>query len=129
MFTIAQIQQAHSKVRSGADFPAYIREIKALGVTYYEVFVTDGRTEFYGTDGYKAATDSKYDTLPIADTCDLEQFQSELKVHQQGGSDYPTFIRTSAACGIEKWAVNFDTMTCTYYDTAGREVLVEQIPQ
>lgn len=129
MFTIAQIQQAHSKVKSGADFPAYIKEIKALGVTYYEVFVADGHTIFYGIEDYKTTTDAKYDTLPIADTCNIEQFQSDLKAHQQGQSDYPAFIKTSAACGIEKWAVDFDKMTCTYYDKAGNEVLVEQIPQ
>ena len=29
MFTVEQIQQAHQKVRSGADFPKYIQEIKA----------------------------------------------------------------------------------------------------
>ena len=32
MFTLEQIKLAHSKVKSGADFPAYIKELKALGV-------------------------------------------------------------------------------------------------
>lgn len=32
MFTIQQIKDAHSKVKSGADFPAYIQDIKKLGV-------------------------------------------------------------------------------------------------
>lgn len=41
MFTIEQIKAAHSKVKSGADFPSYIREIKQLGVTGYEVSVSD----------------------------------------------------------------------------------------
>ena len=45
MFTIEQIQSAHSKVKSGADFPKYIQEIKALGVTSYETYVEDGRTD------------------------------------------------------------------------------------
>ncbi|WDO14553.1 DUF1398 domain-containing protein [Flavobacterium sp. WW92] len=129
MFTIAQIQQAHSKVKSGADFPAYIKEIKALGVTYYKTFVADGHTEYHGTADYKTATDTKYNIVPIADHCNLEQFKTDLKAHQQGQSDYLTFIAVSAACGIEKWAVDMEKMTCTYYDKAGNEVLVEQIPQ
>lgn len=33
MFTIEQIKTAHSQVKSGADFPAYIQEIKKLGDT------------------------------------------------------------------------------------------------
>ncbi len=28
MFTVEQIKTAHSKVKSGADFPAYIQDIK-----------------------------------------------------------------------------------------------------
>jgi hypothetical protein len=32
MFTIEQIKQAHNKVKSGADFPKYIQEIKKLGM-------------------------------------------------------------------------------------------------
>ena len=34
MFTVEQIKAAHSKVKSGADFPSYIKEIKSLGVTH-----------------------------------------------------------------------------------------------
>jgi hypothetical protein len=32
MFTIAQIKKAHSKVKSGEDFPVYIQDLIALGV-------------------------------------------------------------------------------------------------
>ena len=32
MFTVQQIKEAHSKVKSGADFPKYIQEIKGFGV-------------------------------------------------------------------------------------------------
>lgn len=31
MFTLEQIELAHSKVKSGAEFPRYIQEIKELG--------------------------------------------------------------------------------------------------
>ena len=45
MFTVEQIKAAHSKVKSGADFPKYIRDIKLLGVTAYETWVVDSHTE------------------------------------------------------------------------------------
>lgn len=44
MFTEAQIKHAHSKVQSGADFPAYIQEIISLGVISYDVYVADGHS-------------------------------------------------------------------------------------
>lgn len=129
MFTVEQIKAAHSKVKSGADFPAYIQEIKKLGVTFYETFVTDGHTDYFGANDYKTSSSAKYTTLPIAEVSNIEQFKTDIKAHQQGKTDYPTFCNDCAKSGIEKWAVCIDKMTCTYYDKAGNEILVEQIPQ
>lgn len=129
MFTIEQIKAAHSKVKSGADFPAYIKEIKALGVSRYETFIDNGRTDYYGAEGFTATSPAKYETLAIADQTNAESFKTDLKAHQQGQSDYPVFCNQSAQHGIYKWEVRMDKMTCTYFDKAGNEVLVEQIPQ
>lgn len=128
MFTVEQIKAAHSKVKSGADFPAYIQDIKKLGVTYYETFVTDGHTDYYGDNNYKTTSPARYEPLKIARECNKEQFKIDLKEHQQGKTDYPTFIGRSANLGVEKWSVCMKEMTCTYYDKAGREILVEEIP-
>lgn len=129
MFTAEQIKAAHSKVKSGAHFPAYIKDIKKLGVTSYETFVTDGHTDYYGANDYKTSSAAKYDALKIAPVSTIEQFKTDLKSHQQGKTDYPTFCNDCAKSGIEKWAVSMNKMTCTYYDKAGNEILVEQIPQ
>jgi len=129
MFTTDQIKAAHSKVKSGADFPSYIQEIKALGVTHYEAYVTDGHIDYHGADNYTAKVPAKYDALVIADTSNAEQFKAELKAHQQGKTDFLTFIKMCAMFGIEKWAVRMDEMTCTYYDKAENEILVEEISQ
>lgn len=129
MFTLDQIKTAHSKVKSGADFPSYIKEIKELGVGYYETFVTDGHTDYFGADHYKTSSAAKYDRLLIAKTSNAAQFKYDLKAHQQGKTDYYTFCKDCAKSGIEKWAVCMDKVTCTYYDLSGTEVLVEVIPQ
>lgn len=128
MFTLEQIKAAHSKVKSGADFPAYIQEIKDLGVTSYDTFVSDGHTDFFGEENYKTTSPAKYATLTISETLNTTQFKIDLKEHQQGKTDYLTFINLCATFGIEKWTVSMDKMTCTYYDKAGNEILVEEIP-
>ena len=51
MFTVEQIESAHEKVKSGADFPNYIQEIKKLGVLSFETWVFDGHTEYFGKNG------------------------------------------------------------------------------
>ena len=128
MFTIEQLRETHSKVKSGADFPAYIHEIKKLGVVYYETFVKDGHTDYYGSQDYRLTSPAKYDARQIADECNKAQFKTDLKEHQLGKTDYLTFTSASAKLGIEKWRVCMDKMTCTYYDKTGNEILVEEIP-
>ena len=129
MFTVEQIKTAHSKVKSGADFPSNIKEIKTLGVTHYEAYVTDGHIDYHGANDYKANVPAKYEVLFIADTAKSDEFIAELKAHQQGKTDFLTFIKMCATFGIEKWAISMDQMTCTYYDKAGNTILVETIPQ
>lgn len=129
MFTAEQIQAAHSKVKSGADFPSYIREIKALGVTHYEAYVSDGHIEYHGSNNHTAIVPAKYEAMPFTDATHIDLFKAELKAHQQGKTDYLSFIKMCATTGIEKWKINMDKMTCTYYNKAGDEILVEQIPQ
>lgn len=129
MFTVEQIKTAHSKVKSGADFPSYINEIKALGVTHYEAYVTDGHIDYHGANNYTARVPEKYEALPIATTPNISEFKTQLIAHQQGKTDYLTFIKMCAETGIEKWEICMDKMTCTYFDKAGNEILVEVIPE
>ena len=129
MFTADQIKAAHSKVKSGADFPAYIREIKAMGVTHYESYVADGHIDYHGANDHTASVPAKYEPLTITGVSNPEQFKADLKAHQLGKTDYPTFCRDCAKSGVEKWRVDMAKMTCTYYDKSGNELLVEAIPQ
>ncbi|WP_341905188.1 DUF1398 family protein [Fluviicola taffensis] len=129
MFTIDQIRNAHSKVKSGADFPGYIQKIKALGVSSYETYVEDGDTDYHGVNGFAISSGSKYAKLNISDKSNAEQFKQDLKAHQRGETDYPTFCSDCAKSGVEKWVVEMERMTCAYYDKEGKELLVENIPQ
>ena len=129
MFTVEQINQAHEKVKSGADFPKYIQEIKQMGVTSFETWVTDSHTEYFGENNYQTKSLPQYENLTIADSSNREKFCRYLKIHQQGETDYFTFCRHCAETGIERWFVCLDEMTCTYYDKAKNKILVEPIPQ
>lgn len=129
MFTLEEIKAAHGKVKSGADFPAYIQEIKALGVTHYEAYVGDGHIDYRGANNYTVKVPEKYAPLAIADRPNTKEFKAELLAHQQGKTDYLTFIKMCADTGIEKWEIRMDKMSCTYFDRSGNEVLTEQIPQ
>lgn len=63
---LTQISDAHSKVKSGADFPNYIQDLIQLGLQQYHVFVSDGHAEYYGNENYKIESSVKYELLGIA---------------------------------------------------------------
>lgn len=129
MFTLEQIELAHSKVKSGADFPKYIQEIILLGIKSFETWVIDSHTEYFGDDNFKTSSNAQYKNLTIVEKSNRDLFISKLKSHQRGETDYLTFCKDCAETGIEKWIVDLDKMTCTYFDKANQEILVEQIPQ
>ncbi len=129
MFTLEQIKTAHAKIKSGADFPIYAQEIKQLGVIRYETFVENGRTLYHGIGDFTVPAGPRYDALAVAETADPEHFKTQLKAHQEGRTDFGTFCKNAAESGVEKWTVSTETMTCTYYDQAGSEILIEEIPQ
>ncbi|MEG0927574.1 MULTISPECIES: DUF1398 domain-containing protein [Chryseobacterium] len=127
-FTINDIKAEHQKVKSGADFPHYIKAIKELGVSHYTAYVDNGNTEYFDTDNQSAQTGSKYDTLVVSEKVNLENFKLRLKLHQQGGTDYITFCNDCAENGIEGWVMNLEAMTCTYFNKQREDILIEQIP-
>jgi len=128
MFTIGQIEESNSKVKSGADFPRLVQELIALGVKANNIYVSDGHAEYFGNDGESVKTDANYPPQEVAEKSDGEKFRHYLEIHQQGQTDYPTFCVHAAETGVEKWTLDFEKMTCTYFDKAGNELLVEQIP-
>ena len=128
MFNLKEIKAAHLKVKSGVDFPNYIQELIKLGVKKYSTYVIDGHTLFFGVDDYQIKSRPKYAKLDVANISDKNRFKHYLKNHQRGQTDYPTFCNNSAQTGVEKWTVDLDAMTCTYFDNVGQPMLIEEIP-
>ena len=128
MFTIEQIKSAHSKVKSGADFPGYIQEMKSLGILFYEHYVSDGQIQYHGSNNFILSADAKWAQVEIMKASDKEKLKHSLSIHQQGQTDYFTFCKEAAESGVEKWIVDMKNMTCTYYNKSGNTMLAEEIP-
>ena len=127
MFTLNQIQESHSKFKTGTDFPAYVQSLIRLGVTGFEVYVEDRHAEYYGKNRFSVKEEGKYPSFDIASKADLERFRNILKMHQIGKTNYMTFCEQLANAGIDKWTLNVKKLTCTYYDAQGNEMLVEPV--
>ena len=127
MFSIEQINHLHARLGSAKTFPEYVRALSALGVKRYDSYLADGHSEYFGQGGHKVVSPSVHEVLALAETSQRETFLQHLRRHEQGQTTYLEMSTGLAQSGIEKWSVDTARMTMTFYDKAGREMLVEQI--
>ena len=127
MFTIEQINDLHARLGSARTLPEYVRALKALGVERYDSYLADGHSEYFGQGGHRVVSPPVHEVLPIAETGQRETFLQHLGRHERRETTYLEMSRGLAQSGIEKWTVDTGRMTMTFYDKAGREMLVEQI--
>lgn len=128
MFTLTQIHDAHSKVQSWAEFPAYIQDLIQLWVRSYIIYVSDWHAVYHGDDDYAITSPVWYDILTITPTVDKSWFIAKLQAHQQWLTDYMTFCQDAADAGIAYWIMDLQTMKCIYCDSSDNHILVEIIP-
>lgn len=127
MFTLDQIHDAFAKVKSGADFPQFVQDLKEIGVTHYDNFVSNGRTRYFGLDEFSLDGDPKYTDMPVSEISSSESLKHAIAIHQNGQTDYPTFCKQAADAGVEKWTTHVIDMTVTYFDKYGKILIVEPI--
>ncbi len=129
MFTLDQIKTIHGRVKSGADFPQYVQDLNQLGMQYYDYYVADGHHRYVGHDGFTLTSPPANEPLPVAAQGSAAQLTQALTIHQRGQTDYPTFCRQAAEAGVEKWTVDMQHLTYTYYDRQGNVLVAEAIPE
>lgn len=129
MFTLETIKATHAKVKTGADFPRYVQDMKVLGVTHYDHFLADGHCTYFGTGDDQLSSAGKWQEMTIASVPNIVKLEEALRVHQAGQTDYLTFCKQAADSGVCKWTVDMLGMICTYYDLAGNKMLEEKVPE
>ena len=127
MLTIEQLDDLHARLGSARTFLQYVLALKALGVERYDSYLADGHSEYFGRDGQAVVSPTVHEALPVAESGQRETFLEHLRRHEQRQTTYLEMSRGLAESGIEKWTVDTNSMTMTFYDKAGGEMLVEQI--
>lgn len=128
MFAAQQIKAAYAKVKSGADYPRYVQELRKLGVTRYDFVVENGVNVFYGNNGFSLEIENHYDCLRVDHRSSREKLQRAISTHQKGQTDFKAFRAQAADAGIEKWVSDLEKMQVLYYDKSGVLLLSEPIP-
>ena len=127
MFTIEQINDLHARLGSARTLAEYVLALKGIGVERYDSYLADGHSEYFGRGGDRVVSPPAHEVLPVAETGQRETFLQHLRRHERREKTYLEMSRGLAQSGIEKWTVDTARMTMSFYDTAGSEMLVEQI--
>lgn len=128
-FTIEQIRAAYAKTCTGADFPRLIRDLRSLGVQTYDHLLATGANLFRDANGHLVPAENMGPAVPVAERADEALLRTHIAAHQRGESNYPTLCAQAGSAGVAKWTSDLHAMTCTYFDRAGRILLVEPIPE
>ncbi len=127
MFTIEQIEELHRGLGNADTMAEYVRSLAALGIARYESFVSDGHSEYIGRDARRVTSHAVHDLLTVADDSDRDGLLDHLRLHERGDTSYLEMSKGMADSGIERWTVDTDAMTMTFYDRSDVALLVEQI--
>jgi len=128
MFTAQQLKDAHAKVKTGADYPAYADELRNLGVVSYDFLVADGSTTFYAEDEESVSLKGDLSPVAVADAPSKDKLRAALATHQKGNTDFPTFRQQAAEAGVAQWTTDLSNMEVVYVNKQEKVMLAEEIP-
>jgi len=126
-FTLEQINTIHDHLGNSETLRLYTQALGDLGVIHADSYVTDGHTEFFGADGYKVESLPTHEIFTVADTSNKEEFLHQLDLHESGKTSYVQMSKGLAETGIEKWIIDTQKLTMTFYDKASNELQVDAL--
>jgi uncharacterized protein YbcV (DUF1398 family) len=127
VFTLAQIDDLHTRLGRAETLADYVRGLAALGVVRFESFLVDGHSEYVGADGQRVVSPPHHEVLAVAEVSDRAAFSEHLRRHRDKETSYVEMSRGLAASGVEKWVVDTAALTMTYCDRAGDVLLVDHV--
>lgn len=125
-FTLEAIQVAHQQY-SGSDFPKLVAVFKAMGMESNTVNLLEGVIVYRHKNGETLIVHQTPIAVDIPEQADISKAILDLKRHQRGETDFPTFSLAMAEDGIVEWTTRMDERTCSYYDRKHEAVIVEAI--
>ena len=93
----------------------------------YDSYLADGHSEYFGQHGQRLVWPPVHGVLTVAENSQREAFFQHLHRQEQRPTTYLEMSMGLAQSGMEKWIGDTGRMTMTFYDKAGREMLVEQL--
>lgn len=115
------------KMSGNGDFPKLVKSYRDYGITKFQTCASTAKTMYFDNVENCVYDEQDFFNYEIG-ALNIEQFKQDLLAHQQGKTDFPTWLELTAASGIGYWIVDLNAMTCVYYDLDNNPVHTEKIP-
>lgn len=113
------------KANANGDFLELVKSLKAIGITKFQTCASTAKSMYFDQAGNTVYDQTDFFNFPIG-KLDVETFKQALVQHQQGKTDFPTWLQVTAASGIGYWIVDLSDSTCIYYDLNDNPVYTEK---
>lgn len=124
MMKLEEINQI--KQQTNGDFAKLVKAYQEYGISKFQTCASTAKTMYFDQDGNVVYDQEDFFKYPIGDL-NIADFKQALQEHQQGISDFPTWLQITAAAGISYWIVDLAAKTCVYYDSDNNPVYQELV--
>lgn len=114
------------KMESNDNFPKLIQSYVDYGIVKFQTCSSTAKTMYFDNEGNSVYDEEDFFKFEIGEL-NSDKFKSNLVDHQQGKTDFPTWLELTADSGIAYWIVDLKANTCIYYDIDNNEVHTELI--
>jgi uncharacterized protein YbcV (DUF1398 family) len=122
-----QIRKIHDELGNVETLASYLKALRAVGVSTYASFVSDGHSEYVCLDGETLILEAVHETFIVADKADKEQFAATMDLTESGKLGYVEMSKRLADSGIERWMFDTKELTISYLDKAENIIRKESI--
>lgn len=119
---INQIKNEHN-----GNFPVLVKNYIEYGIVKFQTCASTAKTMYFDKDENSVYDEQDFFNFKIGEL-NTDKFKVDLVDHQQGKTDFPTWLELTAGSGIAYWIVDLNEKTCIYYDLNNNPIHIEMIP-
>ena len=127
-FTIEMIKTLKNDPEIRSSFPKFVQELKKIGVNKYEYLVESGVTKYYDEHENSIFSEDDIKINFINNVSSKEKLEKAIKIHQNGETDFQTFLKQAGEAGIIRWECDLAGMNVIYFDRNSNVIIQEKIP-
>ncbi|AFJ47199.1 DUF1398 domain-containing protein [Shimwellia blattae] len=123
----AMLNRFFEQVRSNADFPSFITELRRNDISYYIYFVATGNVKIVTTSDTYMSVKTHRGLIKINQAACSRLVRIVSRRHFSGKTTYDQYCKELAKAGVFKWVVDVNEQMRHYWSKDNQLLHSEQI--